>query len=128
VSETVSMKEETARIFKDDANVSIGVDDIAKLDNVGMMNPPQDRDFPINLIHPRLRIDTLLPNKFNRDLESQQGPTAVDANLDTISTDLSGLWPPPAELDLAKLAFTQRLSKDVVPKLDFAMTVRAAST
>jgi hypothetical protein len=73
------MSIETARVFKDDANVSIGVDDITKFDNVGMMNSPQDRDFPINLIHPRLGIDTLLPNKFNRDLTSQQGPIATGA-------------------------------------------------
>jgi hypothetical protein len=123
VSETFRMTIETTRVFEDDANVSIGVDDITKLDNVGMMNSPQDRDFPINLIHPCLRIDTLLPNKFNRDLKSQQGPTAMGVNLYTISTDLSGLWPPPAQLNFAKLTFTQRLSKDVIPKLDFAVIV-----
>jgi len=119
---------ETACVFKDDANVSIGVDDITKLDDVGMMHSPQDRDFPINLIHPRLCIDTLLPNEFDCDLSCQQRPTARARHLYTISTDLSGLWPPPAQLDLAKLAFTQRLSEDVIAKLDFAVTVRAAPT
>ena len=46
----------------------IGVDNITKLDDVGMMNSLQDRDFSVNLIHPRLRIHTLFPNQFNGDL------------------------------------------------------------
>jgi len=51
--------------------MSIGVDNITKFDDVGMMNSSQDRDFSVNLIHPRLRIHALLPNQFNSDLRRQ---------------------------------------------------------
>src|SRR2546423_9660898 len=47
--------------------------------------------------------------------------------LHTVSGCLTWFRPSPTQLDLSKLSFSQCLSKDVVPKPDFAVPLRASS-
>jgi hypothetical protein len=86
-------KGQTTGILQNNPNMSIRINDIAQFDDIRMMHSPQNRNFPIDLIHSSLGIHALLANELNSDLRQHERPKG---NLHAIAGRLSWFRPSPS--------------------------------
>src|SRR5277367_3052435 len=87
------------------------------------MYSSENRDFPVNLIHPSLCIHTFLSDQLYSDLQSDSATPKIQEYLYTLSSSLTRFRSSPSQFDFTKFSFSQCLAKDVIPKPYFPMTM-----